>query len=78
MPQAWVYLTNTYNDLEADVITGLLETHDVPIMRKYPGNSSIAKIYLGSSFGAELYVPEEKLELAKSILRRAQQNAVKE
>jgi hypothetical protein len=78
VPQAWAYLTNTYNDWEADVIAGLLETHDIPIMRKYPGNSGIAKIYLGTSFGVDLYVPEEKLVLAKSILLRAQQDEVKE
>lgn len=78
MSSSWAYLTSIFNDWEGDIIAGLLETHGIPIMRKYPGSSGIAKIYLGSSFGAELYVPEEKLELARSILSQNRQNSLEE
>lgn len=78
MEQAWVYLKSTVHDWEADVITGLLESHQIPVLRKYPGYSGISKIYLGSPFGVDLYVPAGQLALARSVLLQEQQNAEKE
>ncbi|NLC77880.1 MAG: DUF2007 domain-containing protein [Clostridia bacterium] len=78
MEHAWVYLQTTVHDWEADVIAGLLETNNIPVLRKYPGNSGVAKIYLGSAFGVELYVPANQLELARTLLLQVQQNTEKE
>lgn len=70
---AWAFLQSTLNDIEADVITGVLETNEIPTMRKYPGSSSLAKVYLGSSFGVEIYVPAGQLEKARALLYQIQQ-----
>lgn len=64
----WVFLKSTLNDIEADVISGLLEANGIPTMRKYPNISGLAKIYLGSSFGVEIYVPNEHLEEARLLI----------
>lgn len=69
----WVRLQSTLNDIEADIISGLLETNGIPVMRKYPGMSGLTKIYMGSSFGVELYIPDKYLKEAKALLVQNQQ-----
>lgn len=71
----WVYLQSTYDDFEADIIAGLLKSNDIPTLRKYPGHSGYAKIYLGFAFGVELYVPKEQLEEAKNLIIQVRQEA---
>lgn len=68
---SWVFLQSVLNDVEADIITGWLETNEVPTMRRYPGYSSLAKIYTGSSFGVEIYVPAHLVEKACDLLYQA-------
>jgi hypothetical protein len=65
---SWAFLISVYNDVEADLVAGLLTTCGIPTTRAYPGMGTYAKIYFGSSLGVDLYVPAEKLEEARSIL----------
>lgn len=73
----WALFQTILKDLEADIIAGLLETNGIPVMRKYPGMSSLTKVYMGSSFGVELYVPSEKLKEAKGLLIQVQEEVRK-
>lgn len=69
----WVFLQSTLNDVEADIIAGLLESHEIPTMRRYPGYSSLAKIYTGSPFGVEIYVPAHLIKKARDLLYDVEQ-----
>jgi len=65
---SWAFLISVYNDVEADMVAGLLGTCGISTTRDYPGMGTYARIYFGTSLGVDLYVPEAKLEEARSIL----------
>ncbi len=65
----WVKLTSLSGEIEAELVIGLLETHDIPSQKVYPGATQYVKVYMGTAVGVEVHVPDEKLEIAKEILR---------
>jgi len=69
----WAFLQSTLNDVEADIISDLLASHEIPTMRRYPGYSGLARIYTGSPFGVELYVPAHLLKKARTLLYHAEE-----
>jgi hypothetical protein len=59
------FLVETGNSIEADMIEGLLNAEEIPVLRK---NDDV-KIYMdGVSSGVDLYVPSHLLDKAKEIL----------
>ncbi|MFA5535654.1 MAG: DUF2007 domain-containing protein [Bacillota bacterium] len=73
----WALIKGILTDLEADIIAGLLETNEIPVLRKYPGMSGLTKVYMGSSFSVDLYVPSTRLQEARELLNQIQKEVRK-
>ena len=59
------FLTSASNSIEADLLEGLLNAEEIPVLRK---NDDV-KIYMGGvTSGVELFVPSHLLDKAKEIL----------
>lgn len=64
-----VYLTTLNNKMDADVVEALLNSNDVPVLRKYKNQGGYISIYMGDFFsGIDFYVPSKSYELAKSLI----------
>lgn len=56
-------------DMEADMIQSMLESYDIPSVRRLPGDGAFGQLILGmSGNGVELYVPASRLDEAKELL----------
>ncbi len=68
-PEKAVFLCNCKAlDLSAELRINMLEAYGIPCLRDYPGNGSFGKVVLGmSGQGTDIYVPESKLEEARSL-----------
>jgi hypothetical protein len=64
----WEHLVYLYNEMEADIVTGLLETEGIPVVKTYKGMGILHKVYTGRATGVDLFVPREKLLQAKKLL----------
>ena len=59
-------LINVHNQIEANILIGLLEMSDIPCNKVDKG---LGEVYLGSgNLGVDIYVTEDKLEEAKKII----------
>ncbi|MCR5136649.1 MAG: hypothetical protein K6C12_06070 [Oscillospiraceae bacterium] len=68
-PEKAVFLCNCKAlDLSDELRINMLEAYGIPCLRDYPGNGSFGKVVLGmSGQGTDIYVPESKLEEARSL-----------
>ena len=67
-----VFLITAGDSIEADIIESKLSTAGIPVYRKYREPGAYLEIILGTTtMGIDLFVPEEKIEEAKSILDSA-------
>ena len=64
----WEHLVFLYSETEADIVTGLLETEGIPVVKTYKGIGILHKVYTGKATGVDLFVRREKLEQAKKLL----------
>ena len=69
-PEKAVFLCNCKApDFGDELRINLLEAYGIPCLRDYPGDGSFGKVVLGmSGQGTDIYVPESKLEEARSLL----------
>ena len=69
-PEKAVFLCNCKAlDLSDELRINMLEAYGIPCLRDYPGNGSFGKVVLGmSGQGTDIYVPESRLEEARSLL----------
>ena len=69
-PEKAVFLCNCKAvDLSDEIMINMLEAYGIPCIRDYPGNGSFGKVVLGmSGQGTDIYVPESRLEEARSLL----------
>ncbi|SHF21013.1 Putative signal transducing protein [Desulfofundulus australicus DSM 11792] len=65
---AWEKLLTAANDLEADMIAGLLKQAGIPTRYKYSGINSYLKVVMGPVVPLEIWVPAEKIREAQEIL----------
>ncbi len=65
----WGHLIFIYSETEADIVMGLLETADIPVIKAYKGAGVLQKVYTGRAAGVDLFVPLEKLDEAKALLQ---------
>mgnify|MGYP001100417543 CR=1 FL=1 len=68
----WELLATTLGDIEANIISGLLKSSGIPVMHQYPGISGLTRVYMGSSFEVEIYVPSQNIQEAKKLLSQLQ------
>lgn len=68
--KGWVYLINVADEHEADLVESILLTEGIPVQRKHREGGDYMAIYMGMSrFGIDLFVPEDKLEVAEGLLK---------
>ncbi|MFY9113623.1 MAG: hypothetical protein WAO23_00055 [Dethiobacteria bacterium] len=64
----WVFLIEAFNDTEADIICGLLETYDIPTRREYTGPYKGLKVVFGQEIGVVIMVPEKLWATAREVI----------
>lgn len=70
----WTYLCGVGQDLEADIIIGLLEAQNIPAFKRYPGAGEFMKIAYGLTSGVDIFVPGQYLDNAKDLLQTEMPN----
>lgn len=68
----WVLLLTAENDIQADLVSSLLESEGIPVLRRYPGFNHILKVIMGTVVPVELWVPAAMEEEARGLLREAE------
>ncbi|MDQ0286277.1 hypothetical protein J2Z49_001389 [Desulfofundulus luciae] len=71
---AWEKLCTAANDLEADMIAGLLNHAGIPTQRKYSGINRCLKVIMGPVVALEIWVPAARIQEAREILAAFTQN----
>jgi hypothetical protein len=67
--ESWVLLTEITNENEATIIESFLQSYEIALLKKYKGNGDMLKLYTGiTSFGFELFVPQNQYEQAMKLL----------
>lgn len=64
----WEKLCTAANDLEADMIAGLLNHSGIPTQRKYPGINRCLKVIMGPVVALEIWVPAVRIREAREVL----------
>ncbi|EGW41595.1 hypothetical protein [Desulfosporosinus sp. OT] len=67
----WSYLCGVTQDLEADIIIGLLNEDSIPAIKQYPEAGAFLKIAYGLTTGVDLYVPTETREAALQLIQES-------
>jgi len=63
------FLLNVSNIDKADVVESMLNSYEIPVLKKHRETGSYLNIYMGmADFGTDIYVPNEQLELARDII----------
>ncbi len=69
-----ILLASVPNEIEAGMIETLLTEENIPVIKKQRGAGQYLEIYMGmSTYGVDLYVAEEHLELAKALIGQTQE-----
>lgn len=63
-----VHLVQVYNDVEADIVEGLLKDCGIDSIRKYRGAKGYMKVIMGTALGVDIFVKPEDYKEAKEIL----------
>lgn len=67
------FLMKAGNSIEADMLEGLLNASDIPVLKKYGEAGDYLLIYMGGvKSGVDLYVPSHLLDKAKEIIEANQ------
>ncbi len=72
--EKYVFLLQVYNDVEADIVEGLLSQYNIPIIKKYRGNKSFIKTIMGTVLGVDVFVRAEDFKAAKDIVENINLN----
>ena len=70
------YLVQVYNDVEADILEGLLKEHNITVIKRYRGNKGFLRTIMGTVLGVDILVSSEDYEDAKKILESIDQEEV--
>lgn len=65
----WVVLGSFYNDVEAYILKGVLETNGVPCVINNELMSSVYPLPVSDVGSIKVLIPADKLELAEGIMR---------
>ncbi len=68
--EEWIFLTDAFNEIEADIICGVLETNDIPVKKEYPTYTGI-KVIFGQAMNVSIMVPGQFYDRAKVLLEIA-------
>lgn len=74
-----VFLVSIANSIEAEIVATLLASYNIPVIKRYREAGGYLEIYMGgSTFGVDLFVPEDLLAKAKDIIDNKQEFAVED
>jgi len=68
-PMAFLVMAN--DEMEAEIITSLLDSYNIPSVKQYAGMSGLMTLYMGPSTGLggiNIHVPEAMLDRALEVL----------
>ena len=72
MAEEWVFLVEAFNDVEAEIISGLLQTSGIPSRKEdHDSLAGAMRVYGGQAYGIRIMVPEPQLDKARAVLRSA-------
>jgi len=74
----WKKLITARNEPEAGMICGLLEVHGVLTQRRYKGIDQYLNIIMGPVATVQIWVPEEQIQEARTILESFSQELEKD
>ncbi len=64
----YVFLLQVYNDVEADIVEGLMSQYNIQVVKRYRGNKSFMKTLMGTVLGVDIFVKAQELKEAKEIV----------
>lgn len=64
----FVFLADTYSEIDAELKLGLLKSNGIKAIKKYPGTTGYMKIYMGTAIGIQIWVPKQHYKEAKDLL----------
>lgn len=72
----WSFLCGVSQDLEADIIIGLLNEENIPTIKQYPDAGAFLKIAYGLTTGVDLFVPNESRNAALQLIQASMSSSV--
>ncbi len=74
--EEWVVLKNVLNDIEFELVKGVLEMGGIPCVARIKGMDGYLKILTGAPFneGIDVLVPSDKLDEAADLLKSGFEN----
>ena len=70
-------LIENLNTVDAAIISSILESYDIPHIKKSKGSGGLMEIYTGiNNYGIDIYVPADALQVAKELINP--QNIIKD
>lgn len=70
-PVREVFLLTVSDEMEYTIVESKLGEYGIPVTKRYRGSGAVTQIYMGRTFGLDVYVPETALSRAKEILADA-------
>ena len=67
-PVREVFLLTVSDEMEYTIVESKLGEYGIPVTKRYRGSGAVTQIYMGRTFGLDVYVPETALSRAKEIL----------
>ncbi len=64
----WSFLAEVFNEVEADIVCGLLESEEIPVKKEYTGPFPGLKVIFGQENGFSIMVPADHLQKAKKLI----------
>lgn len=65
----WDLLTTVANDIEFEMVAGLLQMGEIPVVRKVKGIDGFIQIIMGMPIaGIDIYVPKDRYQEAMDLL----------
>ncbi len=75
MKEEWIFLVEAFNDVEAEIVSGLLQASGIPFRKEDQDSLAGAmRVYGGQGYGIRIMVPAPLLEKARDILRSAEED----
>lgn len=62
-------LASNVNNTESEIIISILNSYEIPYLKKSKGSGELMEIYFGANnYGIDIYVPPEMLQIAKELI----------
>jgi hypothetical protein len=75
----WIIVTTVPNNIEFEMVSGILEMAKIPVVKKVYGVDSFAEVLFGMPIsGIDVLVPEDRLEEAKQMLNSNEEDLERE